>query len=365
MSLQNNSKINLKKDLVINSSDIGNINEVQIDGKGQIYINDEINTCIHLYSSNGKFIRKIGRKGKGPGEFQYIWGIKITKGDSLVVYDGSLYRITIYAPGKFDSPIKTIKLPPIENKPDQPGVIGNIYSGSTGLWLPKNNGKEFLIIYNTSYSKNDLTQKRYSKLYRIDSKGTLIQKDPVVKIEDVERLVVSSGGGFMVSRMPFGRIPVICLNKDGIIYYAETNNFKITAIDLYGKKKNEISYKIERIFIRDKLWQNELKNYDYLRQKDVEKSKMPLPKYLPFFDDFIIADNDNIWVAVNEKDYRSYKYYVFNNQGKLISTIPILDKTVIKIISKNFAYGIKTDDLGIQSIVRYKLEKKSLLTEKK
>ena len=358
LSLQNSMKISLKEALIINSSDIGKVNEVQIDGSGQIYISDGINQCIHLYSSKGKFIRKIGRKGKGPGEYQYIWGIKITKGDSLVVYDGIQYRITIYAPGKYDSPTKTIKIPINENQHDSPGVIGNRYTGNSGLWLPKNNSKEFLIIYNTPYSSNDLIQKHYSNLYRIDNKGTFIQKKPSLKVEYEEKLIISSeGSGFMITDMPFGRKPIIVLNKNGIINYAETDDFNITAIDLNGKKKNKISHKIDKVFISNKLWQDELKNYSDLGLKDIEKSKLPLPKHLPIFDDFTIDDEDNIWVAVNEKDYRSYKYHVFNKKGKLISMIPIHDKTVIKIINKGFAYGIKTDDLGIQSIVKYKVEK--------
>jgi hypothetical protein len=350
----------LKEDIIINSEDIGKINEVQIDVRGQIFISDGINQCIHLYSPDGKFIRKIGRKGKGPGEFQYIWGIKISKGDSLIVYDGIQYRITIYAPGKYDSPIKTIKIPPNERKPENPGVIGSIYSGINGFWLPQNNSKEFLIIYNTPYSSNDLTQgqKHFSKLYRINSEGILIQNEPILKIQDVERLMISSkAGGFMISSMPFGRNPIINLNKDGIIYYAETDNFKITAIDINGKMKNELNYKIDKIFIGDRLWQEELKKYENLRLEDIRKSKMVLPKFLPIFDNFTIDDDYNIWVAVNEKDYRSYKYYLFNKNGKLISIIPVKNKTVIKVIKDNLAYGIHTADSGIQSVVKYKVER--------
>ena len=355
---QNNLKIILKEDFVINSDDIGKINEIQIDSKGQIYISDGINTCIHLFSSKGKFLRKIGKKGEGPGEYQYIWGIQITKGDSLIVYDGVQYRITIYAPGKFDNPIKTVKLPIIENKPEIPGVIGNSYSGSSGLRVPLNSNGVFFIIYNTPYSQNDEKQKHYSKLYKVDNKGKLVKKEPVIKIPDVERFKISSGSGFMVSTMPFGRIPVIKFSNDGIIYYAETDDFKITSVDMNGKKKNEITYKIDRNFITDKLWQSELKKYSHLTLKDVKKSKMPLPEYLPIFEDFTVDDHNNIWVAVNEKEYKSYKYYVFNNQGKLNNTVSIPNKTVVKIINKNFAYGIRTDDWGIQSIVRYKIEQK-------
>ncbi|MFZ2323377.1 MAG: 6-bladed beta-propeller [Ignavibacteriaceae bacterium] len=355
---QNNSKISLKEDLVINSDDIGKVNDIQIDSQGQIYVSDGINQCIHLFSSKGKFLRKIGKKGEAPGEYQYIWGIQITKGDTLIVYDGVQYRVTIYAPKKFDNPIKTVKLPIIENKPEMPGVIGNSFSGISGLWVPLNSNGVFFIIYNTPYSQNDEKQKHYSKLYKVDSKGKLVKKEPVIKIPDVERLKISSGSGFMVTTMPFGRIPVIKFSNDGIIYYAETDDFKITSVDMNGKKKNEIGYKINKNFITDKLWQRELKKYPNLTLEDLKRSKTPLPEYLPIFVDFTIDEKGNIWVAVNQKDYKSYKYYVFNKQGKLIDTVLVPNKTVIKIINKNYAYGIRTDDWGIQSIVRYKVEQK-------
>lgn len=357
-SQQNNSKISLKEDLVINSDFIGKINEIQIDSKGQIFICDGRNTCIHLFSSKGKFLRKIGKKGKAPGEYHYIWGIQITKGDTLIVYDGVQYRITIYAPGKFDNPIKTVRLPIIENKPEMPGVIGNLYSGLSGLWVPFNSNGVFYIIYTTPYTQNDEKQKHYAKLYKIDSQGKLVKKEPVITILDKERLKISSGSSFMVTAMPFGRIPVIKISSDGNIYYAETDDFKITSVDMNGKKKNEISYKVDRHFITEKLWQSELEEYSPLTLKDLKKSKMPIPEYLPIFEDFTIDDKNNIWVAVNQKDYQSYKYYVFNRQGKLINTVTVPNKTVIKIINKDFAYGIRTDEWGIQSVVRYKIERK-------
>lgn len=355
---QNNSKISLKEDLVINSDDIGKVNDIQIDSQGQIYVSDGINQCIHLFSPKGKFLRKIGRKGKAPGEFHYIWGIQITKGDTLIVYDGVQYRITIYAPEKFDNPIKTVKLPIIEKKPEIPGVIGNSFSGLSGLWVPLNNNGVFFIIYTTPNSQNDEKQKHYARLYKVDRQGKLIKKEPVIKIPDVERLKISSGSGFMVTTMPFGRIPVIKFSNDGIIYYAETDDFKITSVDMNGKKKNEINYKIDRNFITDKLWQSELKKYSHLTLEDLKRSKTPLPEYFPIFVDFTIDEKGNIWVAVNQKDYKSFKYYVFNRQGKLIDTVLVPNKTVIKIINKNFAYGIRTDDWGIQSVVRYKVEQK-------
>ena len=352
------TNILLKEELVINDDAIGKINGIQTDSKNQVYVSDGINQCIHLFSSNGKYLRKIGRQGKAPGEYQYIWGIQITNGDTLVVYDGVQYRLTIYSPGKFNSPLKTLKLPTLDNQTDRPGVIGNSYSGMSGLWLPQNNCRLFLIIYNSPYSSNDLKQKHYSKLYLVDYKGKFTKKEPVLKIQDVERLRISSGGNFMVSEMPFGRRPVISLSKEGNIYYAETDNFNIKSVNLDGKRKSELNYKTDKIFITDKLWESELNNYSSLTHKDLSKSGTAIPEYLPFIENITNDQNGNLWVASNQADYKSYKYYIFNKQGKLLNTIQVPDKTVIRIIDKYYAYGIRTDEWGLQSVVKYKIETK-------
>ena len=49
-----------------------------------------------LYDSTGKFIRTLGRSGRGPGEFSEIskWG---WRGDSIWVYDRVLRRLTVLA----------------------------------------------------------------------------------------------------------------------------------------------------------------------------------------------------------------------------------------------------------------------------
>jgi hypothetical protein len=47
---------------------------------------------------DGKFIRKIGREGKGPGEFQYINGIVVGPHDTVYVFDRNLLRMTVIDP---------------------------------------------------------------------------------------------------------------------------------------------------------------------------------------------------------------------------------------------------------------------------
>lgn len=60
--------------------------DIAIDGDGNIYLCD-IGACnIKKFSEEGKFVKVIGRKGQGPGEFSLPSGIVITR-KCLIIYD--------------------------------------------------------------------------------------------------------------------------------------------------------------------------------------------------------------------------------------------------------------------------------------
>ncbi|MEO8199969.1 MAG: 6-bladed beta-propeller, partial [Gemmatimonadota bacterium] len=50
---------------------------------------------LRLFSDSGNYIRSVGRKGEGPGEFVGLGLIRPYRADSLMVYDYQLRRITV------------------------------------------------------------------------------------------------------------------------------------------------------------------------------------------------------------------------------------------------------------------------------
>jgi len=70
--------------------------DVTIDRDGNIYILDSGNFTIKKYDKNGKFITAIGRKGRGPGEFQYPISIDLDKNNYIYVNDSGNNRIEIF-----------------------------------------------------------------------------------------------------------------------------------------------------------------------------------------------------------------------------------------------------------------------------
>lgn len=64
---------------------------------------------IVVHNARGEVVRKIGQLGSGPGEFQFISTIVITRGDTLHAFDTRLHRRTIIAPDA--RVIRTVPLP--------------------------------------------------------------------------------------------------------------------------------------------------------------------------------------------------------------------------------------------------------------
>lgn len=68
------------------------------DGQGRYLVKGHYASSLLVYDNHGRFLRSIGQKGSGPGEFQGIAAIAPGLADSLFVFDGDSRRYSVYAP---------------------------------------------------------------------------------------------------------------------------------------------------------------------------------------------------------------------------------------------------------------------------
>ena len=67
-------KFELEEDLSIGNEDDENylfygVGDIQVDEGGNIYVLDSRNHRLQVFDKNGNYLRTIGKKGQGPGEF--------------------------------------------------------------------------------------------------------------------------------------------------------------------------------------------------------------------------------------------------------------------------------------------------------
>jgi len=71
---------------------------VAVDKKGDIYISDSYNHHIKVFDRDGKYLRTIGRKGRGPGDLYRPRIITFSPEDDLVVLENGSLRIQYFSP---------------------------------------------------------------------------------------------------------------------------------------------------------------------------------------------------------------------------------------------------------------------------
>ncbi len=74
--------LTLRENLVIggdggdaNGVGFSEIRGIQVDDQGQIYVLDSKECLVKVFDPKGKLIRSFGKRGQGPGEFQYPLGM--------------------------------------------------------------------------------------------------------------------------------------------------------------------------------------------------------------------------------------------------------------------------------------------------
>ncbi len=86
----------LVHDLTIGADDdviLGDVRGLAVDAWSRVYIFDHSTNSVVVVDSSGRLIRKIGRRGNGPGEFIGT-GIAIGPGEHLFVYDPQQRRLS-------------------------------------------------------------------------------------------------------------------------------------------------------------------------------------------------------------------------------------------------------------------------------
>lgn len=78
--------------------EIGEINELTVAPDGRVYVWDWQTQTLWQLSANGRQVKKIGRKGSGPGEYGQLSGIAVRHDGKLVAWDGGNSRLNVYDP---------------------------------------------------------------------------------------------------------------------------------------------------------------------------------------------------------------------------------------------------------------------------
>lgn len=76
----------------------GRIESAAMETSGGFYLFDLNDRQIRRYDRTGRFLNLVGKKGGGPGEYEYAHGMAVTRDGRLIVHDPQNSRITYFYP---------------------------------------------------------------------------------------------------------------------------------------------------------------------------------------------------------------------------------------------------------------------------
>jgi hypothetical protein len=316
-------KLDLVEDLQIgNENDdnyiFGQIIDIEIDDEGSIYVADLRLARIQKYDKNGCFLQTIGKKGRGPGEYEAPWGILFHRpSNCLYVRDWMNVK-------KYDKDGKYISQWSLRNSLTKFSV-----DGDGDIW-------GVLRIFGGQLD----TMHTFEKLGQ-DGK-TFIEIASFPYHRYVKR---GAGGSFATITTGYEFDLRFRKVDDSTFWYGYSNKYELNAVNKEGK----LLFKIEKEEKKDPITAEERR----------EQGVPDLPEYKPYFYDLATDDMGRIYVfksnfhATEEK----VKFYdIYSKDGYFLYKA-FHPYAHIFIIRNGYLYARdKIKDEEVEVVKRFKIK---------
>jgi hypothetical protein len=289
------------------------IRSMAVDDAGRIYVLDRKDPHLRVFDQNGNYIRTIGKKGQGPGEFTLPLSVSITRQNELVVDDFRRRLAFFSLEGEFKKNLLVAKIGLLRIDLDSEG---NLY----GITIVRE--KE-----NPRYE----LKKFDSELNYLHSLGS----SPTPS---------ASTAGFN----PFGGIILSQIDNNDQVICGYPENYEVNVFD----KEGNLIRKIMKDYDPVEITEEEIKEATESTPPEI---KVSIPKYHMAYDWFAVDDEGRIYVRTNERadEGEAHYYDVFDSEGKFIAKIPLKFRPYV--LKNKKLYTVEQDEEGYPFVKRYKI----------
>lgn len=320
--------LQLEEDLAIMSPDdeelmFQTLTFLAVDDEENIYVSDSKAGHILVFDKQGEFLRKIGKRGQGPGEMLYPFEILILAQKELMVNDTRQAKVHFFTlGGEYIRQMTTSKMPAFRRpKADS---RGNIIGGYVITGEPiKSVLKKF---------DSELQPK-----FELASIVTITQP-PVIEYFEMRRTTSL----------------VWNVSKDDEIIWGDIKKYEIHVHNPEGECVKKIIKEYDGVAITKKEEEKLIK--DWIGDRPVPNTiTLKFPKSYPPFIRFTCDEGGRIFVQTYEKTEDEEKdfYDIFDSEGKYIARTTF--KVRPQIWKNKMMYCVEEDEEGFQVIKKYRV----------
>jgi len=333
---------------------LSKIMRANVDDKGRVIIWD-INTDaggfppqnnLYVYNSDGNYLTQIGRRGKGPGEFVMLMGMKASNGH-VYALDHTSQRLNVYNAEDYSFERSTLV--------DQWRVHNHEAVQDLGFarLMTRNDGNHLAVFIEKVPVSG---RSPVSKFMLIDTDGHVLNHKPL-----------EFPAGFTISpqttpptpsmTLPFMGHTVTALSRNNALYSVWTSDFLIKTYDASGVYQSAIYYPVtgSPFDLRDHTESSRYNSRDI--RNAFENSEEELPETNPVLADLIVDDENRIWAAVPmDPQQEMYEWWILAPGGELLAKLQRPSTLQIFDIKDGYLFAKEIDEeTDAEFIVKYRI----------
>lgn len=316
----------------------GSVAGMVVDDYGRVHVLDRQAGEIRVFDRDGAHVRTVGRSGGGPGELGDPIGITRSPDGRIWIVDPTNNRYSVFdtAGNYLTSHRRNVggyALPWTGGFDDGGKLIErSIYSGEDGF-------RPIFVRFDTAFSEAD----------------TL---DLPPHEDEVFELVTENSR--MAYSVPFTPDRVIALAPDGSVWTGVSDAYELAHLSLAADTLRVIRREHDPAPVTDEDREEALENLQGFVEQggDVDPSRIPDVK--PAYAWFAAAPSGHVWVApVVEGEDVGTVLDVFDPEGRYLGRVrsPITLSQRALTFRDDRLYGLTSDDLGVNYVVRLRIEK--------
>jgi hypothetical protein len=296
-----------------------------VDDDENIITMDNEEGCIRTFDKSGKLIRRFGRKGQGPGEFQSITFMMVLEGDNIGVVDRANHRLSHFSrDGKF---LKEVKL----------GEYWNVYR-------IKADSQGFLYANFVTYHPTENEVGFTVDLMKFDP-----DFQPVMTMGSLEDS--SKRREVIMIEKRFG----YDVRRDDVLVWGVNTEYVLHFVNPEGEiiRKVVKDYEPEKITEEDRKWHYKLQFGD---RKLPPQVKLKYPKHYYPYSYLLCDDEGRTYVRTYQKAGQGEVFFdVFDSEGRYSARFARPVGEMPMVIKKDKMYSILRDRNDLPLMRRYSM----------
>ena len=299
---------------------------------------------LDFFDRNGRFIRSIGRKGNGPGEFQLLVGLWRFRADSLAAFDWATGRISVFdSAGRLGRTFR----PSWPAAMNHRGLIGFLGDSAPLLWLgnamPPMSGR-------TGVYVDSVLLVRYSP----DGMVT----DTIGRFPSRQWYVWTGGGGSGSFPLPFGWSIHAAVYR-GTIYVGTGEHYEIMQLNEHGELQAVTRLQVSNLEVSDKDRRDDRERRRRASGRPLTREMVdaiPYPSVMPAYAGFFVDRSGRVWVRDSQRTPDAHGHWtIFDRGGHPLARLVTLPHGGIVDIG-DVLVGVWRDESYVELVTVYRID---------